>query len=75
MARYGTARHGTVRNSSAWHGMAWLSSNVYTRLWLCGIEWFLKSNSVMDLLPVTSRMNFFLGGGGGGGGGATLKMA
>ena len=27
---------GTVRNGSAWHGTEWLSSNVYTRLWLCG---------------------------------------
>ena len=38
----------TVRNSSAWHGTERLSSNVYTRLWLCGIEWFLKSNSVIN---------------------------
>ena len=39
---------GTVRNGSAWHGTERLSSNVYTRLWLCGIEWFLKSNSVIN---------------------------
>ena len=38
----------TVRNGSAWHGTERLSSNVYTRLWLCGIEWFLKSNSVIN---------------------------
>ena len=34
---------GTVRNGSAWHGTERLSSNVYTCLWLCGIEWFLKA--------------------------------
>ena len=39
---------GTVRNGSAWHGTERLSSNVYTCLWLCGIEWFLKSNSVIN---------------------------
>ena len=39
---------GAVRNDSAWHGTERLSSNVYTRLWLCGIEWFLKSNSVIN---------------------------
>ena len=39
---------GMVRNGSAWHGTERLSSNVYTRLWLCGIEWFLKSNSVIN---------------------------
>ena len=38
----------TVRNGSAWHGTERLSSNVYTRLWLCGREWFLKSNSVIN---------------------------
>ena len=39
---------GTVRNGSAWHGTERLSSNVYTRLWLCGIEWFFISNSVIN---------------------------
>ena len=36
---------GTVRNGSAWYGTERLSSKVYT---LCGIEWFLKSNSVIN---------------------------
>ena len=40
---------GAVRNGSAWHGTEQLSSNVYTRFWLCGIEWFFKSNSVVSL--------------------------
>ena len=31
---------GAVRNGSAWHGTEQLSSNVYTRFWLCG---FLKA--------------------------------
>ena len=39
---------GTVRNGSAWHSTERLSSNVYTRLWLCGTEWFFKSNSVIN---------------------------
>ena len=39
---------GTARNGSAWHGTERLSSNVYTRLWLCGIEWFFYSNSVIN---------------------------
>ena len=37
MAPYGTAQHGTVRNSYR-----------VTRFWLCGIEWFFKSNSVIN---------------------------
>ena len=40
---------GAVRNGSAWQGTEQLSSNVYTRFWLCGIEWFFKSNSVVSL--------------------------
>ena len=31
---------GAVRNGSAWQGTEQLSSNVYTRFWLCG---FLKA--------------------------------
>ena len=39
MVRYGTAQHGTVRNGYR---------VTFTRVCGCGIEWFLKSNSVIN---------------------------